>query len=220
MVKTILYGAGNYCDHFFDSKQVEEFKIIGIVDSNSDKWGKKRHGYAVMPPDKLIDMEFEQIIITIHRYDLIVTVLQKMGISSDKIYVYEMEKELVTPLVELFESSLAQRLFHCHANIQIKISLLMEALREKEFDGYDRIIVFGKEENYEFVKSFFETTLPGINVIRGVDKFTFSENDKCIICEADYCKQRKIIRNKLYSDRQWIIIPLFDVKNTISISGG
>lgn len=215
MVKTVLYGAGNYCSKFFEFAKSKQQEILCIVDGNPEKWGQSQFRCKILSPEELKSIEFEQLIITMYRYDSVLPNIQKRKIPLNKVFIYDAAKNKVIPVLQIYDSYLQQRSFLKRAEEQIKTSLLMEAFQEKEFEGYTRVIVFGTKENYEFVCSFFEMVMPGIEVVERTENISYLQSDKYIFCEADYRNQLERIRDSLYSEQQWLIVPLFDAKNTI-----
>lgn len=214
-MKIVLYGAGNYCDKFLELQQQKNLEIISIVDGNCEKWGQIKNGYEISSPEKLKSIQYERLIITAYKYDSILTDIRKIGLSVEKIYIYDGENNIVVSTNKMQSLYLEQKVFRKHAVKQIKISLMAEAFNEKEFEGYSRIIVFGGKEECDFLQEFFGIVLPELCVVQYSKKIDLKMEDKCILCDSDYREQLKKNRNKFYSNKQWIIIPLFDVQDTI-----
>ena len=214
-MKIALYGAGNYCEKFLEKQKHNNFEIISLVDGNCEKWRKRKYGYEISSPDKLNSIQYERLIITAYKFDSILLDIQKIGLSLEKIYIYDEKNNIIVPANRMLSLYLEQKVFRKRAENQIKMSLMAEAFNEKEFDGYSRIIVFGGKEEYDFVQEFFGNVLPELCVVQYSEEINLKMEDKCIFCDSDYREQLKKNRNKFYSNRQWVIIPLFDVQDTI-----
>lgn len=201
MDKIILYGAGNYCDIYISSEGIKYGEIIGIIDSNPQKWNTLKNGYSVCAPDIIDSHEYGKLILTVRQPDLIIDMLLHKNVNKSKIY----------------DDYIKRKIFRKNAVRQVKIELLMETFREEEYTNVERVIVIGSNENFELIKEFFEmlnwdiTVLPGGNEeINGI-----RETDKYVFCSENYRGDLKKIREELISENQWLIIPLFDVENTI-----
>lgn len=96
----------------------------------------------------------------------------------------------------------------------------METFREKEYANIERVVVIGTDSDYELVKEFFETLNLDILVLLGDNSETFDvrETDKYLFSSKDYKNDLKKFREKFLSENQWLIIPLFDVEDTIKIN--
>lgn len=75
MDKIILYGAGNYCDIYISSEGIKYGEIIGIIDSNPQKWNTLKNGYSVCAPDIIDSHEYGKLILTVRQPDLIIDML-------------------------------------------------------------------------------------------------------------------------------------------------
>lgn len=68
--KIVLWGAGASCKRLVNNKAFWEdlYEVLGIIDSNSDKWGGLYMGYKVSPPEELCNIQYEKIVITTEIY--------------------------------------------------------------------------------------------------------------------------------------------------------
>ena len=63
--KIILYGASIFLYEFLQRYPLEDFNIIGIIDRDSKKWGKKYGKYEIYSPNSLKELKPDYAIITI-----------------------------------------------------------------------------------------------------------------------------------------------------------
>lgn len=54
MKKLFLYGCGERCRILLDNIDNTEYKVLGVLDSDSQKWGKIIYGIEVFNPEILI----------------------------------------------------------------------------------------------------------------------------------------------------------------------
>ena len=66
--KCVFWGASNFLDNFLRKYHINSKRILGIVDKDSTKWGKKLGNYEIFSPDKLSDMDAKSVIFSIQNY--------------------------------------------------------------------------------------------------------------------------------------------------------
>lgn len=83
MKRILLYGTGKIYQKY--KSRFKECEVIGLVDSNSEKWGKQIDGFSVYNPSSIIQLMFDYIIILISDYEQVRDNLIKMEIDEKKI---------------------------------------------------------------------------------------------------------------------------------------
>lgn len=100
--KLYLFGSGIFAKRFI-SQFGNDYRIAGILDNNSEKWGTQIDGITIYTPEMLQNLEIGtyKVIICIKNYMAVMHQLQNMGISDVGIYdssiVYpRKERQIVT----------------------------------------------------------------------------------------------------------------------------
>ncbi len=85
--KLYLFGSGNFTKQFL-SQFSSDYKVTGIVDNNSAKWGTKINGVEIYPPYilEMLEKGTFKVIICIKNYLAVMKQLQAMGIMDFSIY--------------------------------------------------------------------------------------------------------------------------------------
>lgn len=66
----VLWGTGSVALKVIQScRTIDNYKILGVIDNDSVKWGKKAFGSIVYSPDILDELDFEYLIILSNYYD-------------------------------------------------------------------------------------------------------------------------------------------------------
>ncbi len=80
--KLILFGSGNMAQDYM-KEWGEKYPPVCLVDNDPSKWGKRRFGAEIIPPQKLLDIPQENINLLICNmyYDEIKEQLDGMGVS-------------------------------------------------------------------------------------------------------------------------------------------
>lgn len=68
--KLIFWGASIFLENFLKEYSLEEYKILGIVDMNKQRWGEKLGNYEIFSPDKIKDLKANCIIISIKNFSV------------------------------------------------------------------------------------------------------------------------------------------------------
>lgn len=90
--RIVLFGSGKIADYYL-SKYGREYMPIFIVDNDSDKWGSRKDGIEIKPPNALHKMLYGtyRVIIAIKDYEPIVKQLEEMGIKEDSYRILSWE---------------------------------------------------------------------------------------------------------------------------------
>lgn len=85
--KVVIYGTGGTAQFYAETDfDVEKFELTAFCDGNPEKWEKQFMGYTVCSPQKLVDLNFDIIIIASVFYDEISsTLIGNYGIAPEKI---------------------------------------------------------------------------------------------------------------------------------------
>lgn len=222
--KIILYGAGNYCQLLLKGKQLLDYEIVAIIDSNSEKWNSTFEGKQVSNPERIKDVNYEKIIITALA---VKSILEKLvieyDISIDKIWYYDFENNIITQCKgSKFDSQFnfgkkeKDLLFNALAVKTIQEDMLFESFLAGEFDGYSEIVVLGNEEDFRVIYEFFKTTKISNNIVMFDEKSQINLKQKYILAGESYKEDLNwLVNEKSVRLEQCIIIPLFDVKKTL-----
>ncbi len=96
----INYGTGTFAK-IFVSRFGKDYKISGVFDNNSGRWGRSFEGIPILPPRVLQELEegTYKIIICIKNYGAVVRQLQKLGIREygvfDKNIEYPRKNQMI-----------------------------------------------------------------------------------------------------------------------------
>ncbi len=213
-MRKYIYGAGFNCEKYLE--RINDLsEIVGILDRNQEKWNSKKMGISIVPVETIEEKEFDRIIIAVANYISIADLLMEKGVEIEKISVYNIEKNIVIPLSEIYENDIEKRIYRKRAICQIKRGLLMEAYRNKEFQDTKIVSVFGEEQDFQLIKEFFEET--GTRIKVAYKEMYEQENYmKYILCGSNYKNVLKKIREKQHNNKQWIILPLYDVESSLN----
>lgn len=84
--KLYIFGSGDYATKFIKRFR-DQYEIAGILDNNSDKWGKDLEGIRIYEPSHLLKEETGlKVFICIKFYDEVFAQLKEMGISHIGIF--------------------------------------------------------------------------------------------------------------------------------------
>jgi len=85
--RLFLFGSGNFTKQFL-SQFGNDYKIEGIIDNNTAKWGTKLNGIQIYAPEMLMELEpgTFKVIICIKNYLAVMFQLQSMGITDFSVY--------------------------------------------------------------------------------------------------------------------------------------
>ncbi len=219
MKKILIYGAGKTGEIFIKfAIQKGTYEILGVMDKNPVKHGTYIGGgkYRIFPLSDLSRFDYDEIVIAIAEYDDAITYILNYTHSIDKISVFDCKSSNVFALKEQYDGYLGRQLLKKQAVLQIQNGLLMECMMNNEFSGFKRVLL-SCAEYLKLVKDFFCIAAPGIIVKQLQMDDLITKTDKIIVCDKDYIDTISQIRKKNLNDNQWVLIPLFDVINSIHI---
>lgn len=218
-MKILIYGAGKYCNLYLSKLKKNDDTVIGIVDGNSDKWGKDVNGYVINPPDIVEKVQYDKLIIAVGNYESVIGNLLNKKINKRNIFIYDGSNNSLFPLMSIYDKYLESKIYKASAIKQVKTGFLMESFREGEYSEIERIIIIGEKEDYFIINEFFHEINPGKIILfnENINDLQIEKKDKVILCGENYKKDLACIRKKLDSEMQWIVLPLFDVKNLINL---
>lgn len=88
----ILWGAGLMFEDYM-KKYGDKYRPEFLIDSDKNKWGRKRMGIEICSPEKLLELSKEsyKLIICSYYYKEIAKQLENMGVTDYKVYVQHPE---------------------------------------------------------------------------------------------------------------------------------
>lgn len=215
-MKVIVYGAGDYCDRFLESSNNKK-NVIYIADSDKEKWGKNKKDIEIINPNILSKIDFDILVVAVYRYSSALETILDLGVLKiGQIYIYDGNKELVC-LKDIYDDYLENSLRRKDLIRQVKTSMILESFCDKEFEGYYLINVIGKKDDYELLKEVFGIYKKNIEVVhtRLEDLKLIKKDEKYVICIKGYRELLDNNRELFESDRQWMILPLYDVDKAV-----
>lgn len=64
LLRLALFGASETCEVVLSTLQDSPFKVVALVDNNSNKYGQLFHGYVVSSPVLMEQLDFDAVVIT------------------------------------------------------------------------------------------------------------------------------------------------------------
>ncbi|MCI9128042.1 MAG: SP_1767 family glycosyltransferase [Eubacterium sp.] len=143
MKKIAIFGAGKNAERIALCLK-PDVEVIVYLDNNILKWGQKLNGIPITSPDKVIDKEYQFIVIATVNYKPVVEQLLKLGIDSEK---------LITPFsFQHSDYNLWRDIFNIEELIYIEMNMKLEKmelhLNNIEYEIAGKI----KAEQLEFPK--------------------------------------------------------------------
>ena len=219
--KVIVYGAGDYCKRYIASRERDRKneEILFLIDNNLVKSNTKIMGYSVYPHVQISRVTYDKIVIAIKDYYDVLNKLLRENISKLDLWVYLGDDDKIVSVSANYKEIIEKSVFKNFALQTVKRSLMCENFFAGEFEGFQRIIVCGTEEDLYFVQEFFKNMNVGICVMKFSDSQTkWRATDKFILTCAEYDVYiQRLKKIKLISAEQCLIIPLFDVNNNIFV---
>lgn len=85
--KLYLFGSGAYAKQFMD-KFGDKYKVDGVLDNNSEKWGTEWNGIKIFSPEYLLSLSkgSYKVFICIQKYRSVMEQLDEMGIEDYSVY--------------------------------------------------------------------------------------------------------------------------------------
>lgn len=85
-----LYGSGNRCKVMCEILKESDIDVITILDSNPNKWGESISGHKIERPDKVYELQMENICITIADFESV----KKIRRNLRQKYQYDLDREI------------------------------------------------------------------------------------------------------------------------------
>lgn len=87
----ILYGTGEICRYYMERqgwKHPQAFEILKVVDTNAEKWGMDFYGYSIAPPEQILEVDFDGIVIMTepHYFEIKKKLVYEMYLDERKIW--------------------------------------------------------------------------------------------------------------------------------------
>lgn len=84
----VIYGAGEHTKMLLRETPIRKGRIIGVVDSDSAKWGKEIEGLKITPPTSISKMNPNGILISSHAFqdEIYEFLVKELKVSEDKIF--------------------------------------------------------------------------------------------------------------------------------------
>ncbi len=89
MFLVYIWGAGYYLQQVVEEIDRTNVKILGILDTDRKKQNKELlGGIPVIAPSKILDKQYDYIIVSIKKYEMIEEECEKLGIPGDRLIEY------------------------------------------------------------------------------------------------------------------------------------
>ena len=86
MKKIVIFGASGYGDKVFYSLPEQSYQVVLFIDNSQDLWGKEKHGVLVQPPKRILDYEYDYVVLCLNIYaEAMRTQLLELGVPAGKI---------------------------------------------------------------------------------------------------------------------------------------
>lgn len=91
MKKVVIYCCTGNAEHVTYLLNDTEYQVVGYTDSNPETWGKQIFGGVVYPPDKISQLDFDLLIISIAEYGEAIKkdLLEQYGVPEEKIIIFQ-----------------------------------------------------------------------------------------------------------------------------------
>lgn len=87
MNKVVIWGCGSYGEYFYKKSHLD-YDILAFTDSDQTKWYKQLFDRKILPPDKMLSLDFDYVFVAISRpfvYDDILEYLKNNGVPEEKV---------------------------------------------------------------------------------------------------------------------------------------
>ncbi len=90
MKKVVIFCTNGYGEFVFNSLDDEIVEVMAFADNDSSKWGEYCLGIEIINPSKIIDVDFDAVIISYAKYaEQIQKQLVSLGVPAEKIIVFQ-----------------------------------------------------------------------------------------------------------------------------------
>lgn len=220
MNKIIIYGAGNNCRRFFSESSIYNYEVLFIVDRDPSKCGREYENTKIISPEKIIDIEYDYILIVISKWkDAFEYLNNELHIPEHKILIYDFFRKCAFDINRKIEIERKAKMASTYAESIISEKLLLECKDKGEFDGYDSIYVIGDDKWFYLIRNFFDMIGKKVNFFQydPTCSFDLDYQGKYIITDEHYKDICNMLVLSGFVLRQILIIPLFDVKDSMRI---
>ena len=108
-MNAIVWGAGGTTKDFFRKKIMNNgYDVVCVVDNNKLLWGTCIfEKYVVQSPDKIVNFQYDVIIIcSIYYHEIKKQLIDDYGISDERIITYkDIEKRICNAIIKKYENS-------------------------------------------------------------------------------------------------------------------
>lgn len=89
--RIILYGTGEICRYYMerqDWRHPQTFEVLKVVDTSEKKWGMDFYGYSIEPPERILEVDFDGIVIMTepHYFEIKKKLVYEMYLDERKIW--------------------------------------------------------------------------------------------------------------------------------------
>ena len=215
--RTLLYGGGDYCTKFLSDRIRDSYDLMYIVDRNQEMWGKAISNIPITSPEILLNNDYDLVIVTPGKWESIVSIINTTyKVSIEKISLYEVMNHRVVNLKDDEVYISQQQIEKQKAIITIKENLVKEAAASGVFDRFTSIYIVGSEQDYEFVNQYISVSLKiDIDVQWEPEVIEKDTMPLWVFTGREYLGDMERIRQSNILNDNWLLIPLFDVDNSI-----
>lgn len=99
--KVVFFGASRTCEHYLKSLNIlnnSNYNVLAVSDNSSDKWGKRCEGVEIIPPTKIVDLDFDVLVISAEQFH--------MPIKHKLVYELFIDEEKIVRLDDFCEQYL------------------------------------------------------------------------------------------------------------------
>lgn len=87
-IKTVLFGAGGGASQYLDSIDTDERIFIAILDNDPAKVGTQVAGLKVLAPESIVELDFDQIVITTQwSMEVYGQLTESLGVDKNKVLI-------------------------------------------------------------------------------------------------------------------------------------
>ncbi len=202
MKKVYIWGAGNHLKAVYEAVDQEQCIVLGIIDNDGNKQGKKVWGdLIIFSPECLDRANYDYIIISVEKFQRILQDCLKMGIPRSKIIVfwenenkpflkYSRSIKYLENLVYKYKIRIENLPYESRKEPEVKIRSATELLN---------LIIANKLSLCRFGDGEFES-------IRGRERAWFQKTDKTLSCR---------LKEVLDSDDPNVIVAIADNFGTL-----
>ena len=178
--RIIFWGASIFLENFLKEYSLKEYKILGIVDMNKQRWGEKLGNYEIFSPDKIKNLKANCIIISIKNIDKERNkkIVENIKEKYPRIYVpknvlikttnqekFSKSKFLIKILDTILPKKKNKCVFLSYPDFSDNTKEYYEYLKTRHANEYELVWLYENEmnESYSFIENKFHiSSLKGI----------------------------------------------------------